>query len=98
MVLKTYRSVVLAFGLAATGTAVLFTSPTFAAASQARAIIGNTVHGTEDDGEFYDYYAPNGSVTSQLVDGDTTHGRWTIESGNICLDFPGDTKACYAVV
>jgi hypothetical protein len=65
--------------------------------SFARAVIGNTVHGSDSDGEFCDYYAPNGSVTSKLVSGDVTHGRWTIENGNVCLDFPNDTKACYRI-
>ena len=54
------------------------------AKSPAEYIIGNTVHGTEDDGEFFDYYAPNGSATSKLVaNNDITHGRWTIEN-TIC--------------
>ncbi len=65
--------------------------------SAARAIVGNTVHGVEADGEFYDYYAPNGSATSKLVSGDVTHGRWSIQNGNMCLNFPRDTPACYRV-
>lgn len=66
--------------------------------SAAQYIIGNTVHGTEDDGEFFDYYAPDGSATSKLVENnDITHGRWTIENDNLCLDYPNDTKACYSV-
>jgi hypothetical protein len=67
------------------------------ASSGARAIIGNTVHGSDNEGEFYDYYAPNGTAHSRLVGGDTTHGRWTIRNGNICLNYPNDTPACYRV-
>jgi hypothetical protein len=77
--------------------AVAIASSAVAAGSSARAVIGNTVHGTEDDGEFYDYYAPSGAATSKLVSGDVSHGRWTIEGGNLCLNYPGDTKACYRV-
>ncbi len=76
---------------------VLFALPSGAAMAQARAIVGNTVHGHEQDGEFYDYYAPNGAVTSRLVGGDTTHGRWSIQNGNMCLNFPDDEPACYRV-
>lgn len=69
-----------------------------AATGGARGIIGNTVHGFEDDGEFYDYYAPNGAATSLLVsNNDVTHGRWTIQGGNLCINYPDDTPACYRV-
>ena len=70
----------------------------FAAGVPARAVPGNTLHGFEDDGEFYDYYAKDGSATSlRVTDGEVTHGRYTVEGGNICLNFPNDTPACYAV-
>jgi hypothetical protein len=82
---------------AVTGLAVLYALPALAADSAAKAIVGNTVHGTEDDGEFYDYYAPNGTVTSRLVGGDTAHGRWSIRNGNMCLNFPDDQPGCYRV-
>lgn len=68
-----------------------------AAKSAARAVIGNTVHGGVSAGEFYDYYMPNGSVMLRSVRGDTTQGRWTIENDNLCIDYPGNTKACYEV-
>jgi hypothetical protein len=76
---------------------VLFALPAGAAMAQVKSIVGNTVHGHEDDGEFYDYYAPNGAVTSRLVGGDTTHGRWSVQNGNMCLSFPDDQPACYRV-
>jgi hypothetical protein len=85
----------LALPLACLGLAI--TGHAHATDSAARAIVGNTVHGVEDDGEFYDYYAPNGSATSKLVSGDVTHGRWSIQNGNMCISFPGDTPACYRV-
>jgi hypothetical protein len=69
-----------------------------AAAGGARAVIGNTVHGFEDDGEYYDYYAPNGTASSLLVNGnDLTHGRWAIHDGNLCISYPDDTPTCYKV-
>jgi hypothetical protein len=68
------------------------------AAGQARIVIGNTVHRVEDDGEYYDYYAPNGAATSLLVSNkDVTHGRWTVQGGNLCINYPDDTPACYRV-
>ena len=76
---------------------LLFALPAGAAMAQAKSIVGNTIHGHEDDGEFYDYYAPNGAITSRLVGGDTTHGRWSIQNGNMCLNFPDDQPACYRV-
>jgi hypothetical protein len=77
--------------------ALAIAGPAVAGDGAARAIVGNTVHGIESDGEFYDYYAPNGTATSKLNGSDITHGRWSIQNGNICISYPGDTPACYRV-
>jgi hypothetical protein len=69
-----------------------------AASIPARAIPGNTLHGFEDDGEFFDYYAKDGSATSlQVNSNDVAHGRWTIEGANLCITYPNDTPTCYSV-
>lgn len=61
------------------------------------ALSGHTVHGFEPDGEYYDYYAPDGSASSMLNGGDVTHGRWWMQEGQLCVSYPGDTTTCYAM-
>jgi len=62
----------------------------------ARMIRGATLHGFQDKNEFYDYFAPDGSTMSLLVGtGDVSHGRYTIEDGDLCLNYPGDKPLCY---
>ena len=68
-----------------------------ASSNPARGIVGNTLHGFEDDGEFYDYYAPGGTTTSMLIGGETTHGVWSVKDGHLCISYPNDNPECFQV-
>jgi hypothetical protein len=60
----------------------------------ARAVIGNTFHGEDDGGEFWDYYAPDGRFYS-LQDGDLIRGSWTLEGKMLCMQL--DSRICSEV-
>jgi len=61
-------------------------------------IRGNTLHGVEENGEFYDYFKRDGGATwLHVASKSVTEGTYTIEDDKICLDFQNDSASCFAV-
>jgi hypothetical protein len=61
-----------------------------------KAILGNTISGRRDGGDYAEYYAPDGKIVA-LDDGEIEVGKWMLEGDLICTDFPSEGKVCYRI-
>ena len=61
-------------------------------------LLGNTISGKDTDGNpLVEYYSDKGTV-KQLLDDETSTGKWSFKDNKVCFEFPDDDEeSCYGV-